>query len=292
MKIKPASADPDAVPHGLKKVQIRNTRWGIVAQKRPGKPKKPPTKLQQQYRQRFALAARMASDPTSLDLRTAIEMAKGTEQVPRDILTMAALGRYYEIVGPDGELWGHVEGPTATAPDETPPPEPDLPPATDEDEMQWTHWDAAWSTATSGSAYAFKGVILTPRETRTLRALYAIFTADAAGTYRAAVGEIDAANKIVAVTLSEQVTVATTARQLIAWDIEAKLTAGTRSFLLFGRTDQTPTFALNCAFSDAPRWLWPVTHHSSARLAQTEPQIGHTLDTTGGNPAPPIGLKF
>lgn len=117
MKLWPANADPDAIPHGLKDVQVRATkRWGIIAQTRPQRQPRS-TQLQKQYRTRFGLAGRMAANPGSLDLLTAIEMARGTEQVPRDILTMAALGAYYLIVNPDGTTWRRPEKPVLTDPD-------------------------------------------------------------------------------------------------------------------------------------------------------------------------------
>lgn len=103
---------PRALPSVRGAFYIRDTRWGPRAQAWP-KPRKNWSLLQKQYRTRFAFAARMAATPYPLDYQTAVEMAKGTEQVPRDILTMAALGQYYEIVGPDGIPWGHVEGPIA-----------------------------------------------------------------------------------------------------------------------------------------------------------------------------------
>lgn len=116
MKITSAQADPDALPHGLKNVQVRATRWGVVIQAKPRKGNRSWSPLQKQQRIRFGLAARMASDPHSLDLRTAMEMAKGTQQVPRDILTMAAQGRYYFIANPDGTAWRTTERPFSDDP--------------------------------------------------------------------------------------------------------------------------------------------------------------------------------
>lgn len=105
-----------APPFGGRRVNIRNTPHGWIAQKPPGPNKSRATVLETQTRKQFAFAAIMASSPLDVDYLTAIEMAKGTEQVPRDILTMAALGRYYWITS-DGETsWRTTERPIRSDP--------------------------------------------------------------------------------------------------------------------------------------------------------------------------------
>jgi hypothetical protein len=111
MKIIPAPLQPDSIPFKLRGVMVRATKWGWVVQKLPAKENGRFSPLVAAYRKRFGFAARMASNPNPLDLATAHFFSKGTEQVPRDILTTAALGRYFEIVNPDGEQWEHVAGP-------------------------------------------------------------------------------------------------------------------------------------------------------------------------------------
>lgn len=55
------------------------------------------------YRQsEFGIAARWASHPEPKMYQTAVEMAKGTQQVPRDIIMMAIMGTYYTFVLEDG----------------------------------------------------------------------------------------------------------------------------------------------------------------------------------------------
>lgn len=57
------------------------------------------------YRQlQFGIAAYWASHVEPLQYETAVEMAKGTQQVPRDILMMAMMGTYYEFLMPDGSI--------------------------------------------------------------------------------------------------------------------------------------------------------------------------------------------
>lgn len=85
---------------------IKASPSGAVAvkwpRKRPGGPKTP----YDFYRQtEFAYAARWASSPEPLAQQTAIEMTKGTQQVPRDFLMMCSYGTAYELVNPDGSVW-------------------------------------------------------------------------------------------------------------------------------------------------------------------------------------------
>ena len=116
MKVTPGAIQPDTVPavHGL--FYARGGPRGLVIQARPRPGKRKWSVIERAWQQRFAFAARMASSPYWADLGTAIEMTRGEEQVPRDLLTAVALGRFYELVGPGGQVWGHVEGPIAPNP--------------------------------------------------------------------------------------------------------------------------------------------------------------------------------
>lgn len=55
-------------------------------------------------RQEFALAARWAKSPEPMAYATAVEMAKNTEFIPRDILMMASMGTYYTVRMPNGQV--------------------------------------------------------------------------------------------------------------------------------------------------------------------------------------------
>lgn len=81
---------------------IRATKHGLVAQAWPRK-RGMATTGYDFYRQReFAIAARWASHPEPKMYQTAVEMTRGTEQVPRDVIMMAIMGTYYTFVLPDG----------------------------------------------------------------------------------------------------------------------------------------------------------------------------------------------
>lgn len=83
---------------------IAATAHGAVAKTWPKKRGKAKSGYDFYRQKEFGWAAKYASTPFDLDYFTAFEMAKGTEQVPRDILMMASMGYYYELVYPDGDV--------------------------------------------------------------------------------------------------------------------------------------------------------------------------------------------
>lgn len=103
--------DPRTLAFAGGPVVVKQWKNLVVAQSRPGLPVRGWTALQRHWRIRFGLAAKMAASPVQLDYMTAFEMAKGTEQVPRDILTAAALGRYYILTNEDGTEWQPIAAP-------------------------------------------------------------------------------------------------------------------------------------------------------------------------------------
>lgn len=292
MKITPAQADPDALPYRNRDVVFRATRWGVVVQSKPRHWKNPPSKLQRQYRARFAWAAKFAADPNPLDYRLALAASKGTEQVARDILTMCALGRYWTFVNPDGTEWGHVEGPVWERPTEAEPaPEPTPPPPEDLD-MQWNHWDYAFNGSFSTSAYCQKGCFFTPRRSVHLASAMAVVKVDAGGSYTASIGTLDSANAIATVTTSPAVVPGSSGHVLLAFQLEADLLKDGEYFILIGRTDQTGTYALPVSFNAAPKWLWPCSPGLALLVDTTTLTVGQTLTRHTSLANPPVGLEL
>lgn len=104
MKIKPANLDPGGITSLRGLVVFRSTRWGVIAQKWPKKRwHDPPWRKYQQWE--FKSAAKIASAPNQWDAATAIVMAKGTDNVPRDFLTAAAMGTLFDIQFADGSTF-------------------------------------------------------------------------------------------------------------------------------------------------------------------------------------------
>lgn len=104
-KVRPLQNAPRTA-YGTRGVYVLSgTKHGIVASKWP-KPRGKATQGYDFYRQtEFGLVASMVASPNPYDYGTAVEMAKGTEQVPRDILMMAAMGTYYRFQFKNGDIW-------------------------------------------------------------------------------------------------------------------------------------------------------------------------------------------
>lgn len=247
---------------------VRDTKYGPVAQAAPRQPKQRNNSAVQWWREQFAIAARMASTPEPLSMLTAIEMAKGTEQVPRDILMMCAYGTYYEIFGPDGAQWlPSYKGPPATN-KATKMKEP----------FDAELWDL-WATAPqSTSAFAFKGSALIFRRDVKLTAIIVRLATVAAAQYRAVAATIDTGGTVLAIASGPIVQASISATQNIELPIEATLQAGQRVAIMAGRTDAAATYILPM-FTTTPAALHtPTTRLSDARLASTSPSVGDTLN--------------
>ncbi len=281
MRIKGGPINPKALTSRYPGVVIRDTWQGPVVQARPRPGSMKGQPINAAYRKRFGFAGRMASSPAPLEMQTAIEMAKGTEQVPRDILTMAALGRYYIIVNPDGTEWGHVEGPLAY-----------VRPEKGETMWEWSQWDDAYAGAISGSANAWKGTIFTSAYADIARGVRAVLTTVAAGQYRAAIGTINASNVIQSVTLSNTITAASPGQQVLEWDLTATLNPVSRNFLIVGRIDAGATYALPIAFSLPPKWLTTIVSTAPALLPQVTPTVGQTITLGASSSCPPLAMLF
>lgn len=104
-KVTPFPLAPDAYPR-VRGVFI--TRWwrGImIAQKWPRKRGKPTNPKVIFTSQQFALASKMAANAEPMSYDTAVYSTKGTSLLPRDFLVMAAFGKAYEVIGPNGEVY-------------------------------------------------------------------------------------------------------------------------------------------------------------------------------------------
>lgn len=101
-KIDEASLTPDATASSRGRVVIHRTKNGAVAQKWPKPRGKWNTPADFYRQQEFGQVARGVASPQPAMLRTAINYARGSDQVARDILMMAAYGTLYEINHLDG----------------------------------------------------------------------------------------------------------------------------------------------------------------------------------------------
>lgn len=282
MKFDSAQLTPDALALYRRSIMIRATKHGVVGQSYPRAPRKEGSLLQKQYRTRFGLAARMASNPEPLQYLTAVELAKGTEQVPRDILTMAALGNYYIIVNPDGSEWGHVEGPVFVNP---------VPDVEEEAMFIWPLGDSAYGISDSTSPFAAKGYSTTFNEDFALSEMAAIVTKNGNDTLMASCAEVDAFNNLQNVTNSEILDNGIGGHQFVSFPIEKQLKANVRYAFQIVITSGSAVTPLRILFSLEPRWHFPVGTTFGVRTATSNPSDGETID---GNfiHSPPIGLNI
>lgn len=105
MKVKADYLSPRAIPRARGRYVIRITERGTYITSWPKRRTTKYDPYEFYKRQEFANAAYAAANPEPFQFETAINLTRGTEQVPRDLLTMAAYGRAYRITGPDGLEW-------------------------------------------------------------------------------------------------------------------------------------------------------------------------------------------
>lgn len=108
MKIDLGTLDPRALPEARGIYQVVQYRGGLIVKKWPKKRGSPKTPGDWYHTMEFGTVAAWVSRPHYLDYGTAVEFAKGTEQIPRDILMMCAYGLYFDVYLPDGQLMPKV----------------------------------------------------------------------------------------------------------------------------------------------------------------------------------------
>ena len=279
MKVDLGPVQPDSLPQMRGSFYVREFRGRTIAQAWPKKRTKPYSKAEIDHQRRFGFAAKMAATPYPVDYQTAVEFAKGTEQVPRDILTTAALGRYFTFSGPDGQEWTHVEGSTVNQ-------------TTQEDEFvyQWSQWDDAWSGTIDTAGYAFKGTTLTPRIELNVREVTLNFDLDLNAEYMFVMGTRDGSSNIESIQRSSLVAATAQGRQNIVFPFEINLKANQEYFYLIGRTDSTANFALRNPIFSTGHWHIPMTTGTHVRVVTLNPQIGDNLNPIGAG-TNAIGFK-
>lgn len=254
---------------------LQVTRHGAYLRARPKPPKHGWSQKQIDNRKRFGLAGNMASNPHPLDLATAIEFAKGTEQVPRDILTMAALGSYFIIENPDGTEWPRIKFPRVNFASELP------------DDM-WTYcaYDAAWSGSLSTFNNAWFGAVVNPEFTYDITALRFICRGGTAYRYRCVIADLDSSRKITALTETMPTWCTTTGRQMVGFNIAKTLNAGSKYWLAYGVDNQLSTTNPGYRFVSGDTWFPRLDIEEAGGLAVTYPSIGDTISTSSfGSPA-------
>jgi len=266
----PANLAPDTMPRirGVILTQPWRGLWVVRSwPKKRGKPKDWTTRF---LSQQFAYAGRMAANPEPKSYATAVFLSQGSHWVPRDILTLAAYGKLYEIVFEDGT--------TSTQADHGAPAPPGPKPMAN----QWLYSNYAtpYTAANSTTAFAFKGSAFIPSQPMTILMTQAVITPVIGGFYRMIICRLNGANVIQEIATSAAIVAADTLERLYEFDLGFTLTAGERYALMIGRSDNTNTYALPTPFVSVPTWLFPHTYINSARIAQVNPIVGQTVDVS------------
>ena len=140
--------------------------------------------------------------------------------------------------------------------------------------------------ATSGSAFAFKGELITPLQPISLTAIQARLTTTVGETYKAVVITVSAGAVQAIVAQSQGVVAATATDGVMTFPISADLQADVEYGILIGRSDGSDTFATgllsavesaraSCFWAGAPTAPLSPT---SIRIADAAPGVGSTVD--------------
>lgn len=273
--ITPANLAPDTLPRVRGVILTRPWRGLWVVAKWPVKRGPPKTANQEWTVRQFAYAGRMAANPEPKSYETARFLTEGSHWLPRDVLTMVAYGKFYEVTLPDGTI-----APQAYH-------GPPLAPEPDDMSYQWfpTNYATFYSATVSSSANATKGTVFTPSQNITITAAQALFNSVNGATYQMHIAELNGSNGILAITSSDPVTISGNNERLYAFDLSGVLTAGTRYGILLSRTDGANNYALPMRVPTLPQLLLPNLHQGAGVLAKALPTVGDGLTVTAGSTA-------
>lgn len=105
VKVTPDPLQPTAVIRSRGNfLEHRASDGSIHVQKWPRKRKRRSTPAQAYKEAEFGRVAQWAAAPEPVALQTAIELCKGTDNVPRDLIMQCSFGTMYDVYLPDGTL--------------------------------------------------------------------------------------------------------------------------------------------------------------------------------------------
>lgn len=101
-KVTPPSSVP--VPRSRGRFLVYKRLGGTYAHKWPRARPAKPRPEDEWLRKQFGYAARMAANAEPLNMQTAMNLTRGTEWVPRDLLMRGIYGKAYTVILPDGTV--------------------------------------------------------------------------------------------------------------------------------------------------------------------------------------------
>lgn len=234
------------------------------------------------WRNQFTIAARMAASPIWLDYEAALGLSRGTEQVPRDILMMAAYGDLFSIELPDGTV--------TTVADHGPPPE--TPPVEDEYMQAWPVFDNPWDSVPSTSAYAFKGSRFVATADMDVNGMMAIADYRNPGIYRMLIAALDASGVITEIIADSTITPNELGLNCQYFPAKGTIKAGPEYCIVVGKTDSGPTYQMRVSFTKSAQWTMPCRRTFAALIPSDNPGVGTALTASGSLACPPLGFGY
>lgn len=270
-KIRINSLSPDALPQQRGRVSIQMRANGPVATRWPRKRPGEKTPSQTWAMQMFASASYLASKAGHLDYETAKFLCRGTTNVPRDLLTAAALGTLYVIRNLDGTEWKNGNHPYV------PPSEPVV-----ENEDMAIIWpflaQGTPSYSTSSSAYKWKGNILVPKDNITISKIMANVSPLTGSKIDFAIGICDGLGIILSIEHQGSVVMSSTYRSVVSIDYDTTLTAGDKYFVVASVNGSSPTYAMPITLQTNSQYNVPIDYCVWTRAAVADLEVGTQLE--------------
>lgn len=260
---KKGDLSPGASVKTLKGFYVRSWLGRYVISKSPSQPK---TYNHSRWwnQNQFAIAARMAASPLWIDQISAMNAAKGTEQVPRDVLMMAAYGNLIGIIFPDGT--------ETTVADHSAP--PIVPESEVETMLCWSETVNARSTAYDGYGAIAKGPIVVPMIDMKLKAVEVVANLALGSPYRMTLCRVSPTWQLLEIFATIDVTAPVAGNNLLRFPVEFDLPANSETCFMFSKRDGAPATALPIYVGFGNHWLAPFKKSQILVFKAAEPKVG------------------
>lgn len=215
----------------------------------------------------FAIAARMAASPIWLDYIGALNASRGTEQVPRDILMMAAYGSLFTLTLPDGTT-------TTQANHSYVPP---APPEKAESMLIASFYDDAWKISGYLSSGATKGSTIEFSTALTIGRVGIMCSPTTGMTAQLMVCRLSPARVLTEIIAVQSFSGVAAGKQQFSMATNFTVAPGDQITVLLTRTDSTNEYSLELPRGARGDWLYPVKAIETVRLVSNNPVVGSTF---------------
>ncbi|HTM83279.1 hypothetical protein [Asticcacaulis sp.] len=281
VKIKRGDLDPKAFTHTLKGFYVKT--WlgrPIVARSPRFGPRN--GKASVWNRNQFTIAARMAASPVWLDQVAAMGLSRGTEQVPRDILMMAAYGNLFSIEFPDGS--------TTTVADHN-----YQPPAPAEELTSMlvsTMYDAAYTQSSTSTTQDTLGSIIGFPEATKIRGVGVVAAQSVSWIGSIILAKIDASLVITEILAEGPQTSMPSIRKLLWLPVELDLEAGDQIAVILRNHTDPFSVSFFAPMIDLPHLLFPLTAVRTIRANADWTGVGTAYSSITAGAAMAVSFKI